>query len=120
MIGGAALSVATAGLRRAQAQAGPNPFQPEPGGWRRFQVTTRIEVADPAGRAQAWIPLPSVNEPDWVRPMGSLWSTNAGLASQHRDPRTGTDMLHVIWESGEAKPWVEVESRFATRDRQNL
>lgn len=91
-------------------------FAPKPGAWKRFQVTTRLEIAAPAGATQAWVPLPSVNEADWFRSDGSTWRTN-GTATQKRDGKYGADMLHVTWPAEERAPVVEVVSTVATRDR---
>ena len=115
--GSAAFSLGATLLREASAETAPGEFAPKPTSWRRFEVATRIEIAEPSGRTQAWIPLPSINEPDWIRPMGSVWTTNACIATQHRDRKTGTDVLHVEWDADEPKPVVEVQSRFAARDR---
>ncbi|MET3794111.1 transglutaminase-like putative cysteine protease [Aquamicrobium terrae] len=111
---GAAASAAM--LLPATARAN-SAFAPKPGNWRRFEVVTRLEIAEPQGRTQAWIPLPSVNEADWFRSENSEWTTNAGRAQLAREPKYGADMLHVEWEDGEKAPVVEVVSRIATRDR---
>jgi transglutaminase-like putative cysteine protease len=91
-------------------------FNPTPGTWRNFQVTTRLEIAWPAGSSQAWIPLPSVNEKDWIRSGDSQWTTN-GKAVPARDPHYGAEMLHVVWAAREEAQVVEVTSRIATQDR---
>jgi hypothetical protein len=109
----ASISVASTCSRFASAEAG---FAPRPGRWRRFQVKTTLELADARGGSQAWIPLPAVNEKDWFRSIGNTWTTN-GKAAAVREPRYGTDMLHVEWEGGDAPPMIEVISTIATRDR---
>jgi transglutaminase-like putative cysteine protease len=91
-------------------------FDPTPGTWRNFQVTTRLEIAWPTGISQAWIPLPSVNEKDWIRSGDSQWTTN-GKAVLARDPHYGAEMLHVAWAASEAAQVVEVTSRIAIQDR---
>jgi len=91
-------------------------FAPSPGTWRNFQMTTRLEISKPAGVTQAWIPLPSVDQKAWIKPLGSTWNTN-GKAVVARDPRYGAEMLHVAWAAGEEAPVVEVVSRIATQDR---
>jgi len=91
-------------------------FAPQPGIWRNFEIVTKLEIAEPAGKAQAWIPLPSVNEKDWFKSGGSRWATN-GVATQPRDPRYGAEMLHVEWTEGEKAPWVELTSKVSTQDR---
>jgi transglutaminase-like putative cysteine protease len=93
------------------------PFAPSPeAGWRVFELTTRVELIKPAGAAQVWLPLPSVHDEAWMRPMGNLWQGNADAMRVVTDPLYGASMLHARWEAGDA-PLVEVVSRFAARDR---
>ena len=109
---GAALSAVAILRRPADAQA----FAPQPGAWRRFEVTTKLEIAPADGAAQAWIPLPSVNETDWFQSLDSTWTTN-GVATRVRDTGHGAAMLHVAWAANEKTPVVEIVSKVATRDR---
>lgn len=99
------------------ASRGIAAFEPSPAnGWRVFEATTRVEVLQPEGTTRVWLPLPSVQEKDWIRPMGNLWQGNATSARVLRDPVYGADMLCAEWEAG-GKPVLEVTSRFAARDR---
>jgi len=91
-------------------------FAPQPGAWRSFAVTTRIAIAQARGSAQAWIPLPAVNETGWFKSLGSEWTGN-GTASVVREPNYGAQLLHVEWPNGSGSATVEVTSRIATRDR---
>jgi transglutaminase-like putative cysteine protease len=110
----ATFSMATFLPRTAEAHSG---LAPQSGAWRRFKVVTRLEIAEPAGKTQAWIPVPSVNEAEWFRSEGSEWTGNTASARLVRDPKYGADMLHVEWPDGERTPTVEVVSQIATRDR---
>jgi transglutaminase-like putative cysteine protease len=117
-------AAALATTRFATAQpAGFNPnfnpsFNPSAAnGWRVFEVTTRLELLGTKGAPRAWVPLPSVEEATWFRPMGNLWQGNATMVNEQRDPAYGARMLAVQWDGGEPTPVVEVVSRFATRDR---
>ncbi len=110
---GLAVSAAAALPHAAQAEAG---FAPQPGAWRSFQVLTRLEILNAAGKTQAWIPVPAVNERDWFKSLGSAWTSN-GRATLVREPKYGAAMLHVQWTDSEKNPVVEVTSRIATRDR---
>ncbi len=112
---GAALTVAAALPRSAGAVDAA--FAVTPGAWRSFQITTRLEIAQPRGVSQAWVPLPSVSDPNWIRPIGNDWHTNAKSAEIYRDPKYGAEFLHVTWSETERPPVVEVVSQFATRDR---
>lgn len=101
-------------LPRGAAAAG---FDPKPGTWRSFEITTQIDVKVPAGSNQAWVPLPSVAETAWCKPDGNTWTTNAARAVVERDPRWGAQMLHLTWKDGEAAPAATVVSKILTQDR---
>lgn len=117
--------VQSAGLLSVTALAAPrfalaatNPFNPSPAnGWRLFEVTTRVELAKTGSTTHVWVPLPSIDAADWIQPKGNNWSGNASQVSLERDPAYGATMLVARWEAGEAAPFVEVKSLFATRDR---
>ncbi|AYO84721.1 transglutaminase-like domain-containing protein [Methylobacterium brachiatum] len=109
---GLALSATACLPRFARAD---DTFAPTPCPWRRYEVVTRLTL--PAGKsAQAWVPLPSVTEAAWTRPLGNTWATNATTAEAVRDPAYGVEMLHLTWAAGET-PTAEVTSRFEGRDR---
>jgi hypothetical protein len=110
---GAAVAL-TAGLPRFAAA--DSAFAPQPGMWRQFEVVTRLEIANPEGQTQAWVPLPSVNESAWFKSGPSTWSGN-GEGRLARDPHYGAEMLHVSWSGNEKAPAVEVVSKISTQDR---
>lgn len=110
---GAAVSLST-GLPRFASAYGT--FNPQPGAWRTFQVTTKLDIAKTEGKTQAWIPVPSVNEADWFKSLGSEFTGN-GKATLVRDPKYGAQFVHVEWKDGEKAPAIEVTSKIATRDR---
>ena len=110
----AALMVAGGLPRAAFADA---PFAPQPGPWRKFEITTRVEIIASGGKAQAWLPLPAVAEPEWTQPLGNEWTTNAKSAALKRDAKYGAQMLHVEWADAESAPEVELVSRITTCDR---
>lgn len=92
-------------------------FDPAPAnGWRTFEVTTRVDLSRTDGASRVWLPLPSVQEKDWIRPMGNLWQGNAAMVQLLRNPAYGAEMLYAEWQTGET-PALEVTSRIAARDR---
>ncbi len=111
---GAALSAAAAfpGRGLAGQELGTQSF-----GWRTFEVTSHIEILNPEGVTQAWLPLPSVDAPAWVRNEGDSWSGNADSVNFVREQKYGAGMLHAEWKATSAAPVLEVISRFCTRDR---
>jgi len=44
------------------------PFNPRPGAWRSFEVTTRVEILRPSGASRAWVPVPSVEKTNELKP----------------------------------------------------
>ena len=102
-------------LSGAQAAAAQRRFDPQPGAWRTFEVTTRVDVRQAEGQTRVWLPLPSV-ESDWQRSLDSNWASN-GAARLQSDAVYGARFLHVEFTPGEKKPWVELSSRIQTRNR---
>ena len=91
-------------------------FDPRAGNWRTFELVSRVEIPKPVGATTVWIPLPSV-ESDYQDSQGNEWKTNATKASIVTDGNSGAKMLRAEWTSDAEKPWVEVTSRAATRNR---
>ena len=114
----AGLLTATALVAPRFAQAAANAFTPSPSnGWRLFEITTRIELPRAESATRVWVPLPSITEAQWIKPIGNHWEGNAAAISLERDPRYGAEMLMASWKAGEAAPVIEVKSLFSTRDR---
>ena len=110
---GAAVSLSACLPRFASAYG---TFNPQPGKWRTFEVNTKLEVANPEGKTQAWIPVPAVNERDWFKSLGTRWVSN-GKAALLRDSKYGAEFVHVEWKDDETAPAIQVTSRISTRDR---
>ena len=80
------------------AFAAPPAFTPSPtNGWRLFEVSTRVELAKTESATRIWIPLPGIEDADWIRPIGNNWQGNAAKVTVERDPVLGTAMLAASW-----------------------
>ena len=90
-------------------------YDPRPGGWRTFEVTTRVEILKPTGASRAWVPVPSV-EGDYQKVIGNSWSGN-GAERIVSDGKYGAAMVMSEWSAAEKAPVLEVVSRFATQNR---
>ncbi len=66
-------------------------FAPQPGLWRTFDVTTRVDLANPQGATQLWLPISSVNS-DWQQSLESSFSSN-GKTKLTSDGQQGVRML---------------------------
>src|SRR5256885_5338635 len=68
-----------------------------PAGWRTFEVTSRVEVAEPVGVTRVWIPLPLTAQTDYHTPLGKSWTGNTAVAKVFRDPKYGAEFLYAEW-----------------------
>jgi transglutaminase-like putative cysteine protease len=91
-------------------------FDPRPGDWRSWEVTTRAEIGSPAGVTRVWVPIPVV-EGEYQRVLWNRWSGNARIAEEVRDPQYGAAMVYAEFPESEKTPVLEVVSRFQTRNR---
>jgi transglutaminase-like putative cysteine protease len=111
-LAGVAASAAATTLGRAA----PAPvFAPQPGSWKHYQVTTSLRLATPGSQSQAWIPLPSVSDAAWVKPLDNNWQGENFTAREAN--AGGARLLHVVWTKNTAAPAITVTSSFATQDR---
>jgi transglutaminase-like putative cysteine protease len=99
----------------AQTAGADRQFSPQPGQWRTFEVTTRVDIAKPEGVTKVWLPIPSVNT-DWQKSQSSSFSSN-GKAQLTSDTQDGARMLYVEFAEGVAQPHVELTSRIQTQSR---
>lgn len=84
--------------------------------WHTYEVTTKLEIANPSEVSRAWVPLPYTAKTDWHMPCGSTWTGN-GQTKIITESKYDAQMLFVEWEKYETAPVLEVVSHFATRDR---
>ena len=92
-------------------------FGPQPGNWRTFELTTRVEIVDASGVGRAWLPIPSIDAAAYQKRQDSTWSGNAAVMKVVSDGSYGASMLYAEWGSDVTAPVVEVTSRFQTQDR---
>ena len=115
LLKGAASAAMVASLPgRAGAQA---VFAPKAAQWRTFEILTRLEIPRKGGAAQAWIPVPSVNEVAWFTSGETGFETNAKSAQLTRDAKYGAGFVHAQWAAGDDAGIVAVTSRVTTQDR---
>lgn len=110
---GAATAIAAAA---PWARAQERRFEPQPGAWRSFEFTTRVDLLEPKGTSRVWLPIPSIDS-DYQKSIDNQWSGNARSLTTHTDPKYGAQMLVAEFDASEAKPYVELTSRFRTQSR---
>ena len=85
--------------------------------WRKFEVVTRVDVELPEGVSRVWLPLPLATDTGWHSDLGSTWAGNASRTQVMTDRTYHARMLYAEWPANVAQPYLELTSRFATRDR---
>ena len=85
--------------------------------WRTFEVVTQLEITEPTGQVDAWVPLPLMQKTAWFETLSNDIGGNAEQAKVAVDPVYGAGMVHARFKAGELQPVVEATSRFRTRDR---
>jgi transglutaminase-like putative cysteine protease len=113
----ATLAFASALPTFALAQGTPvqRTFDPQPGQWRSFEVTTRVDVLEPEGLTRVWLPVPSVDS-EWQHSLDDAFVTN-GSARMTGDVHYGAKILYVEFAASEKQPYVELTSRIQTKNR---
>lgn len=113
---GAALSTASLSSFALPAFAQERRFEPQPGNWRTFDVTTTVEVADVKGATRLWLPVPTLDT-DFQKSLDSTWTGNAASARLASDPARGVRMLYAEFTDGTKTPTLSLTSRVQTRNR---
>jgi transglutaminase-like putative cysteine protease len=113
---GAAVALPFAGFAAGVPTLPARRFEPRVEGWRTFDVTTRVTVADVQGATKVWLPIPDV-ESDYQRAIGHGWTSNAAAVRIVADAERGVRMLHAEFPAGVKDPVLESTSRFRTRNR---
>lgn len=108
-------SAALPAINFAQSPAPARQFLPQPGVWRTFEVTTRVDIGKAQGATRLWLPIPSVNT-DWQQSLESRYTSN-GTARLETDKVYGARMLFVEFAATESKPFVELTSTVQTQNR---
>jgi transglutaminase-like putative cysteine protease len=99
------------------ALASPAALVPSQGDWRRFELTTSIEVGAAIGPTTLWIPIPGFEDRSWNSPIKTDWTTNAATAERRPADRYKAQFIEARWSANSGNPRIEVHSVFAIRDR---
>jgi len=115
------LKVATAAFAvtsgtRALALEAERHFDPQPQGWRTFEVTTSVQLRDAKEESYIWLPQPSLDT-DWQRTQDSFWSGNAAEVRLTADGDTGARVLVARFTADTAQPTLTLTNRVQTQNR---
>ncbi|MFD1343735.1 transglutaminase-like domain-containing protein [Litorisediminicola beolgyonensis] len=91
-------------------------FAPEPGEWRRFEVTTELQLPGDAP-TDLWVPLPFAEGEGWNRGGDLRFDGTADHVAQKSDAESGARYLHAHWNAGGLPRQLTVTATVETRDR---
>lgn len=91
-------------------------FDPQPGTWHAYDLTTRVEIARVAGPTRVWVPVPSVND-SYQQAFDTQWRGNASKMQLVSDGKYGASMLYAEFPASQQQPVLEVTTRVRTQNR---
>jgi transglutaminase-like putative cysteine protease len=85
------------------------------GGWRTFEVTTRVEVLASSGATRVWLPAPLISDTPFQRTIGNRFHADGGTAKMIESKPDAMGIIAAEFRAG-VKPLLTLTSRIATRD----
>jgi transglutaminase-like putative cysteine protease len=99
-----------------RAFAAERRFEPQVQGWRTFEVTTTVNVADVQGATRLWLPVPDLAT-DFQQSLGTSWTGNATSARLVSDAAGDARMLYAEFAADVLAPTLALTSTVQTRNR---
>ncbi len=84
-------------------------------GWRTFELTTRVEVLQPAGVTRVWLPTPLTIETRYQRRLGQTLEAAGGTSRVVTDAPAANGIACFEWPAG-VKPVGTLTARVKTRN----
>jgi transglutaminase-like putative cysteine protease len=103
------------GVWTAMALAGRAAALPE-ALWRAFEITTRVDIAQPAGRTVLWLPLLWAQDSAYQRLLAVRHDAPAAHAAVLAVPGEDARVLRVEWAGARSVRPVTLQQQVATRD----
>lgn len=102
-------SLALPGARQLLAEAAA------PGGWRTFEVTTRIEVLKPSGMTRVWAPGALTTKTPFQRTLSNKFQAEGGTVHTFKRKEDGLEIISAQFPEG-VRPVLTITSHVETRD----
>lgn len=96
------------------ARASANPAE-DSAGWKRFGLTTQVDIAIEHGKTRIWLPIPRAVHGRFQKTIHSAWDGNFTRAALHTEPVYGAQMLYAEFD-GKAGARLQLDSTVAVRD----
>jgi transglutaminase-like putative cysteine protease len=85
------------------------------GGWRTFEVTTRVEVLKPSGLTRVWLPAALAGQTPFQKTLSNSFNAEGGAAKMFENKADSTGIVVAEFFGG-TKPVLTLTSRISTRD----
>ena len=102
-------SLALPGARQLLAEAAA------PGGWRTFEVTTRIEVLKPSGTTRVWAPGALTTKTPFQRTLSNKFQAEGGTVHTLQRKEDGLEIISAQFPDG-IRPVLTVTNLVETKD----
>ena len=86
-----------------------------PGSWRKFELTTRVEVLTSSGATRVWLPAALVGDTPFQRTLANRFSAKGGTAKMVERKADALGIIVAEFPAG-VKPVLTLTSRIETRD----
>ncbi|HKX00430.1 MAG TPA: type II toxin-antitoxin system RelE/ParE family toxin [Bryobacteraceae bacterium] len=78
------------------------------GAWRRFEVTTHVEVLKPAGETRVWVPAALIVREPFQRTLKNTFQCEGGEAKAIDDRRQGLGIIAAKFPAGRAESGLPI------------
>jgi transglutaminase-like putative cysteine protease len=85
------------------------------GGWRTFEVKTRVEILKPSGATRVWLPAALIANTPFQRTLSNEFSAEGGKAAVVKRKADAVGIVAAEFPAG-VKPVLTLTSRVATRN----
>jgi len=92
-------------------------FDAKPQGWRTFEITTRVEVLNPAGATRIWLPTALLGNTPFQRTLSNQFTAEGGSAKLMTAEMDSLGMVVAHFPAG-VPPVLTLTSKVSTRDYQ--
>ncbi len=105
-------SAACAGLAFSRSLS---TFAASGGGWRTFEVTSRVEVLRPDGITHIWLPAALIRDTPYQRTLANQFTATGGQAKLTKDKSNALGIVSATYPAN-AKPVLTLTSRVSTKN----
>ncbi|MGA3034862.1 MAG: transglutaminase domain-containing protein [Terracidiphilus sp.] len=88
---------------------------PSVGGWRTFEVTTKVELLKPDGVGHIWLPAPLIRDTPYQRTISTRFTTEVGSVRVSKDKQCALGIVSAKYPAT-AKPALTLTSRVSLKN----